>query len=204
MAPQSGVNRLLVVGSSVTEGRPETIGGANVLMGKLLDHLKARPDIDFLFVKANRYPSAVRSLLSVLFKAWSSRSQWDLVFVNVSQRGLALLFPLLALLSALLGKKWAMRAFGADALEVLENTPWKRLLKWCVKRSLGWKPMRWSKTFRDIRSRPTGSPMCRMKLRTLFQSKDVPKALCLHCSCQAIEAFWTPCAPLSFWVPIHL
>ena len=136
MAPQSGVNRLLVVGSSVTEGRPETIGGANVLMGKLLDHLNARPDIDFLFVKANRYPSAVRSLLSVLFKAWSSRSQWDLVFVNVSQRGLALLFPLLALLSALLGKKWAMRAFGADALEVLENTPWKGLLKWCVKRSV--------------------------------------------------------------------
>ena len=135
MADQSGCNRLLIIGSSVTEGRPETIGGANVLMGKLLDHLDTRNDINFLFVKANGYPSAVRSLLSVLFKAWSSRAQWDLVFVNVSQRGLVLLFPLMALMSALLGKKWAMRAFGADALEVLEHTPWKGLLKWCVKRS---------------------------------------------------------------------
>ena len=135
MDRQSGVNRLLVVGSSVTEGRPETIGGANVLMGKLLDHLNTRRDIDFVFVKANRYPSAVRSLLSVLFEAWHTRSQWDLVFLNVSQRGLVLLFPLLALMSALLGK-WAMRAFGADALEVLENTPWKGLLMWCVKRSV--------------------------------------------------------------------
>ena len=42
MDRQSGVNRLLVVGSSVTEGRPETIGGANVLLGKLLDHLNSR------------------------------------------------------------------------------------------------------------------------------------------------------------------
>ena len=61
--PQSSVNRLLVVGSR-DRGPSETIGGANVLMGKLLDHLNARPDIDFLFAKANRYPSAVRSLLS--------------------------------------------------------------------------------------------------------------------------------------------
>ena len=91
MDRQSGVNRLLVVGSSVTEG-PETIGGANVLMGKLLDHLNTRRDIDFVFVKANRYPSAVRSLLSVLFEAWHTRSQWDLVFLNVSQRGSSFFF----------------------------------------------------------------------------------------------------------------
>ncbi len=107
-----------------------------------------------------------------LFKAWSSRSQWDLVFVNVSQRGLALLFPLLALLSALLGKKWAMRAFGADALEVLENTPWKGLLKWCVGAwfSLGWKPMRWSRTFGIYAADPL-DPQCEDEVADAFSVK---------------------------------
>ena len=89
-------------------------------------------------------------------------------------------------MSALLGKKWAMRAFGADALEVLENTPWKGLLMWCVKRSvlLGMETLPWSKTFREVTDRLILN--VRMNSGERW-SKRRTKSACLHCPCQAIK-----------------
>lgn len=128
-------NRLLIIGSSVTEGKPETIGGANILFGKLKTYLDSRPDVQSLFIKANLFDSQVRSMVHILKELVSLRRKYDLIFLNVSQNGIVILFPIISSLALLLGKKVAMRAFGASALDDLNRCKWKPWLKWSFRRS---------------------------------------------------------------------
>jgi glycosyltransferase involved in cell wall biosynthesis len=121
-------NRLLIIGSSYTEGKP--VGGAIVLFGKLQEYLKNHPNIYATFIKANLFKNQIKSLIHVLREVVRLRGSYDLVFLNVSQNGIVILFPLVSGIARLLGKKVAMRAFGSHALDDLNGCKWKAWLKW--------------------------------------------------------------------------
>lgn len=129
------MNRLLIIGSSYTPGKPETIGGATVLFGMLTEYLSTRSDIEFHLVKANKFESRVKSMKHIISKVLKKRREYDLIFLNVSQNGFTVLFPIISFISIFISKKIAIRVFGAHGLDDLQQSKWKPIMKWSLKRA---------------------------------------------------------------------
>jgi len=128
--------KYLIIGAIPTDN-PTSIGGVTVLVKQLLDYFD-KNNIDYIYIRSNKYFinkdkfAFVKNYLYVVFAFLKHIKSADIVFVNVSVKGLYYLSPLLLFLSKLFRTLFISRMFGGNSIELYENTTFlkKHLLKY--------------------------------------------------------------------------
>jgi glycosyltransferase involved in cell wall biosynthesis len=123
-------NRFIIIGPLPIRNRPESFGGATVLMQSFIDWL----DFGFIFVQTNRYSGSFSGLLNflkILMSLILNSRFYDVVMLNVSTRGFFSLVPLLIIWSKIFSKKILLRKFGGDLHYVYAKS--SKLKKWMIR-----------------------------------------------------------------------
>ena len=88
-------NNILLIGSKSFKNRPSSIGGATVLFDQFLNHININKVKNITVVLLNPFESSVKNFFSLFLKILSNIQINKIIFINVSQGGLKLLFPLI-------------------------------------------------------------------------------------------------------------
>ena len=127
------MNKILLIGSKSFSSRPSTIGGATVLFDQFLNYIENKENIAVVLL--NPFENRVKNFLSYSLKIFCGLYKNNIIFLNVSQGGVKILFPILFFLSKLLNKKIVLRVYGSHAHDVIFKSITKFLLLFCFKRT---------------------------------------------------------------------
>ena len=128
-------NNILLIGSKSFNSRPSSIGGATVLFDQFLNHVNINNVENITVVLLNPFESSIKNFFSLCLKLLSNIHINKIIFINVSQGGLKLLFPIVFFTAKLFNKKIVLRVYGSHAYDVIFQSITKKILLFCFKRT---------------------------------------------------------------------
>jgi glycosyltransferase involved in cell wall biosynthesis len=126
-------NKFLLIGPYPYSHRPEAVGGASILFKEMIDFFKTKK-IDCQIIPSNKYNSKIKSLRFILINI-IRRLNYNIAILNLSQKGILYLFPVLFVLLKMFNFKIHLRFFGAHGYDMITNAKHKRLLIFFLKKS---------------------------------------------------------------------
>ncbi len=116
--------KILIIGSYPYSDYPKSIGGATNLVKGLLDYLITN-NISYRFISANILRFKFSELFNYIYTILRSIILIPfskIIIVNCSQNGAFYLYPIIFLISKILGKKIIFRMFGGNFINLYENS----------------------------------------------------------------------------------
>ena len=126
-------NKVLLIGPYPYSHRPKAVGGASILFKEMIDFFKIKK-IDCKIISSNKYNSKIKSLSYVVLNT-IRRLNYNIVILNLSQKGIIYLFPVLFVLFKMFNFNIHVRFFGAHGYDIITNAKHKILLTYFLKKS---------------------------------------------------------------------
>jgi len=126
-------NKVLLIGPYPYTHRPKAVGGASILFKEMIDFFKTKK-YDCQIISSNKYTSKIKSLNYVVINI-IRRLNYNIVILNLSQKGIIYLFPVLFILLKTFNFNIHVRFFGAHGYDIITSAKHKRLLTYFLKKS---------------------------------------------------------------------